>query len=506
MSGHHGTHSVMPDQQYSQRAGQRLRAVTYSRISLDRREGAGVERQQEDTRKVADLHNLDVAAELVENSVSAWSGKNRPEYTRLLDMIRDNQVDRVIVWHTDRLHRNVGELVSYLDLTRSRGVKTLAVQGNGYDPESSDGRFLATVLGAVAEQESDHKSERVKRAIRQAREQGRPRRDGGRMFGYEPDGMTLVETEAQFLRRAADRVIAGHSLRRICLDAQDEGITTVRGKPMNTSALRRLLCNPYMAGLSSLRSDDRADMHREVVGQGQWAPVFDVEVHEQVVAALTHPSRRVNREGNAAKWLLTGIATCPCGGVVNVSRSRPNAAGERVPQYRCVAKTKQRIPGPHVSRQCDSLDAYVTSEVFRRIATMDLGEYLRTADEGEGKIAGLLADRERLEMKLETHESRYLDLHTDRELAQWDRLNRATLDALDEVNRAIDDAAGDRSAVAQLAGVSDVAAWWRDVATLDDQRAIVRELVTVELLPMPRGTKGFHPEYVDVQPRPRRNG
>lgn len=476
-----------------------MRAVSYARISLDRREGAGVERQQADTRKLADLHDLDVVAELVENNVSAWSGKKRPEYARLLDMIRAGQVDRVLVWHTDRLHRNVGELVDYLDLTRSHGVKTLAKQGNGYDPEAADGKFLATVLGAVAEQESDHKSERVRRAIRQSRERGEVQRTRYRTFGYEHDGETIVETEAQFLRDAARRVLDGDTLRRICREGQTAGVTTTTGGTMTTTALRRLLLNPRIAGLSSVAVAGH-DRPREVIGVGQWEPIYSPETHEQLVAALTNPNRATNREGTAPRHLLTGIATCVCGGTVCASTAPANRQGVRHPIYRCRTKRDNFTPGPHVSRRIADLDGYVKAYVLDMLARMDLSDYLTSTTDDGGKLDRLLTERARLETVLDDLEARYLTLRTDRERAQWDRLNRATLDALDETTRAIDDAAGDTSAVAQLVGVTDIAEWWEG-AELDDRRGVVAELVTVRLLPVPRGGRGFDPEYVDIRPR-----
>lgn len=482
----------------STRAGQRsLRAVTYSRISDDQHDGAGVERQGEDTRRLAELHGFKLVDEIVDNSISAWSGKARPGYERLLAMIEHDEVDRVLVWHTDRITRSTRQLLDYIELTKAHGVVTLAVQGNDIDPGSSDGVFLATILGAVAQNESDHKSSRVRRALRQAREAGAPVRSRHRLFGYEHDGVTIVEREADFLRRAARRVLDGASLRSVARSAYDEGLTTTTGGQLTTTALRRLLTNPRLAGLSAVATDGH-DRPREVIGTGQWPAVYSVETYEQLLAVFTDPSRAVNRQGNEPSHLLTGIATCPCGSAVCASRAPATSKGVRHPIYRCRVRGEKHVPGPHVTRRVADLDGYVTAYVLDMLATADLSTYL-VDDETDDRLPGLLAERDRLTGVLDDLDASVTagTLSADRYASVAGRVEAQ----LDSLAGQIEAAAGEKTpTVAKLVGVGDVARWWQS-ADLPTRRALVAELVTVELLPVPRGQKGFHPEYVRITPR-----
>ena len=78
----------------------------YARISQDRAsEGLGVQRQLKDCRAEAVRRGWTVADEYVDDDISAYTGKSRPNYRRMLDDLRDRRVDSVIVWHLDRLHR-----------------------------------------------------------------------------------------------------------------------------------------------------------------------------------------------------------------------------------------------------------------------------------------------------------------------------------------------------------------------------------------------------------------
>jgi site-specific DNA recombinase len=81
-------------------------AAIYARISSDQDgRGLGVARQVEDCRKLASERGWVVAEEYVDNDVSAYSGKTRPAYRRMLADLAAGERDAVIVYKLDRLHR-----------------------------------------------------------------------------------------------------------------------------------------------------------------------------------------------------------------------------------------------------------------------------------------------------------------------------------------------------------------------------------------------------------------
>ncbi|MDQ1740944.1 MAG: site-specific recombinase [Pseudonocardiales bacterium] len=73
-------------------------AAIYARISSDQDgPGLGVQRQVEDGRKLASQRGWVVAEEYVDNDVSAYSGKRRPAYQRMLADLVAGERDAVIV-------------------------------------------------------------------------------------------------------------------------------------------------------------------------------------------------------------------------------------------------------------------------------------------------------------------------------------------------------------------------------------------------------------------------
>ncbi|KPC65913.1 recombinase, partial [Streptomyces sp. NRRL F-6602] len=184
-------------------AGQRTRAVIYVRISQDRTGShLGVDRQREDCEALAEHNGWEVVEVYVDNDLSAYSGKPRPDYRRMLADLEDGTATVVIAWHTDRLHRSPTELEEYIDLSQRRGIDTHTVQAGDLDLSTSSGRMTARIHGAVARHESEHKAERVARARLQKAKAGLW--GGGiRPFGW---GVPTGETQKKTDRKTGEEV------------------------------------------------------------------------------------------------------------------------------------------------------------------------------------------------------------------------------------------------------------------------------------------------------------
>ena len=74
-----------------------------------------------------------------------------------------------------------------------------------------------------------------------------------RCFGYEPDGLTVRESEADEIKNLAKAVIDGKSLRSLAIDLNQRGIPTVMGKRWASSHLGRMLTRSRLAGLREHR-------------------------------------------------------------------------------------------------------------------------------------------------------------------------------------------------------------------------------------------------------------
>src|SRR4051794_32123431 len=127
------------------------RVAVYCRISSDPRDtGLGVERQRRECTKIAEARGWTVVQTHTDNDVSAYSGKRRPAYHRLLEAVQTRSVDVIVAWHPDRLHRSPLELEEFIALIDRAGVTVQTVTAGQWDLSTASGRLSARQLGSVA--------------------------------------------------------------------------------------------------------------------------------------------------------------------------------------------------------------------------------------------------------------------------------------------------------------------------------------------------------------------
>ncbi|HET6834346.1 MAG TPA: recombinase family protein, partial [Acidimicrobiales bacterium] len=289
----------------------------YARISDDRAgSGLGVARQQGDCEALAKARGWDVVETYVDNDISAYRGKARPGYGRLLTDLSTGRIGGVVAWHPDRLHRSPIELEAFIDAVEATGAVVATVQAGDVDLSTPSGRMVARIVGAVARHESEHKAERQKRKHLELAQAGKPAGGGHRPFGFEADRVTVRDDEAEIVRDMATRVAAGESLRGVVVELNARGITTPTGKAWRQYSARRMLLSPRIAGMREHRG--------QPVAEASWPAIVDRGTWEACRRVLLDPARVTNR--TARSYLLKGIARCGLCDARLVARPRSDKA------------------------------------------------------------------------------------------------------------------------------------------------------------------------------------
>lgn len=445
------------------------RAVIYCRISRDRiGAGLGVERQEADCRALALRLGFTVVLVLVDNDLSAYSGKPRPAYRRLLDMIAAGEVDAVLTWHGDRLHRSISELEHYITVCEAREVPTFTATAGELDLTTATGRMHARIAGAVARHEVEHSVERQLAAKLQAAAAGKWG-GGRRPFGYEGDGRTVRPAEAAVVVEATDAILRGASLRSVTDLLNQRGVTTSTGRQWQPTELRKVLMRARNAGLREHKG--------EIIGPAEWPPLVAEERWRAVCSVLGDPDRRTSYS-TARKWMLSGIAVCGvCGGPLRVTLLATTRAS--VPSYTC-------RDGRCVVRNAAELEDFINRVVVERLSRDDAVDLLRPAA-GAADVGALWAEAATLRQRLDGLADN-LDLD-ERTLA---RRTRALRVRLADVEQQMADA-GRGSVLEGIVGVPDVAAAW-SALHLDRKRAVVDTLMRIVVQRTAKGRRrGWKP-------------
>jgi len=346
-----------------------MRAGIYVRISEDREgAGLGVARQEGDCRQsVTEPNGWDVVEVYVDNDRSAYSGKPRPAYRRLLEDAEAGNLDAIVAWHNDRLHRNPSELEEFIDVVERRGLAVQTVRAGKIDLATPSGRMVARMLGASARYESEHKSDRQRAKHRQIALAGGPSGGGTRPFGFESDQITVREEEAAAIRDVAGRVLAGASLVSVCADLNDRGILTPTGGRWQQGPMRRLLMSARLSGQREYRG--------EVVADAVWPAILSREQTAALQRLLGDPSRSTRRI--ARGYLLKGLLRCTDCNAALVAR--PRTGGDRC--YVCASGARDaRFAGCGKRRVlAEPVELFVMEAVFAALDSPWLGRAVTIA-------------------------------------------------------------------------------------------------------------------------------
>lgn len=469
--------------------------VAYLRISKDRvGAGLGVERQKHDITEQAAREGVTIQHWYVDNDMSAYQRrKPRRDYTQLLADMSAGQVEpggRVWVWHTDRLHRNNGELEGWIIVAHPADVAVMTVKAGKIDLATPSGRMMARQLGAVAQYQSEHMAEQLRGKMEELARNGEFR-GGPRPFGYTADGMELVDLEAKMIKMGVRVILRGGSLTSICRHWTRRGARgTLSGRPFQPSLVKQVLTRPRNAGLVVLRG--------EVVGKGQWPAIVSEQELQAVTTILSNPAR-LTHAGTQPRWLGTGIYRCGFCGFPLVVGASSTGTG-RGPTYVCSAGRRgqdkgERKPGRHVVRTAQPLDDWMSNVIIERLDDPAMLELLRPHDMVE-------IDADALKTELSTIESEQLALVGMMKQGWTVEMVSQANTGLSERKREIEDTLAALladSPAARLAHTPDPAHAWRE-SSLETKRAILRELVVaVRVLPARPGQRRFLDTCIEIE-------
>jgi DNA invertase Pin-like site-specific DNA recombinase len=453
-------------------------AAIYARISSDPDETRlGVERQIADCEALAARLGWPVVEVYVDNDLSAWSGRVRPAYQRLLDDLREGFRDAVVVYHADRLHRHPRELEEFIDLCRQAGVTTLASVTGEIDLATPDGQLKARMLGAVARNESDKASRRLRRKHAELAARGRLAGGGPRPFGFEDDRVTLRPGEAAVVREVAVRVLAGDSLRSVCVDLGSRGVRTTKGNEWEPSGLKRLLMSARISG--------RREYGGEMFG-AVWPPIIPPEQSDRLRRLLG--SRTLSTARAPRRYLLTG-GLLRCGRCGAPLVARPTA--QRVRRYVCATGPGQGGCG-RIAANAEPIEQLVAEAVLLRLDTPEMARALADSHAQQAELAELhdrvAADQAKLE-ELAT------DYYTDHRISRpvWLKAHDSIQARIDQNRRRLS-RLSPTTAVDEYAGHSDLlrSAWAG--LPLSRQQAVIRVILDhVDVHPAKPG-RGFQPD------------
>lgn len=192
-----------------------MEAIGYVRVSTEdqAKEGVSLDNQEAKIKNYASLNDLDLV-EIIRDEGASAKSLDREGMTRLLDMVKDNQVEAIVVYKLDRLSRKTIDTLNLIEMFEGKGIAFHSISEK-IDTKNATGKFFLTIISAFAQMERYLISERTIDALSHKKDK---REWLGRVpFGFKIEDKHLVEDRDQVktIKKVKRLRRAGKSIRDI---------------------------------------------------------------------------------------------------------------------------------------------------------------------------------------------------------------------------------------------------------------------------------------------------
>ena len=175
------------------------KVVIFARVSTSIQD---YERQVNELTAVANSNNWNVAATFCEKVSGAKKNAERKELSKMIDYVRNNNINMVLVTELSRLGRDTLQVLEVIEQFNKLGI-SLVIQNYHIETLNENGtintmsQFLITILAEVARMERKTIRERVESGYKNYRANGGK---VGRKEGYRKSDIDMREQYAEEIR------------------------------------------------------------------------------------------------------------------------------------------------------------------------------------------------------------------------------------------------------------------------------------------------------------------
>lgn len=227
------------------------KVVSYVRISSDSQiDNTSIEEQSEKIDLYCKLHGIQLIRTFKDEGESGSKTDKRKGYNDMLEYIKDNDIDSIIVYKADRIHRSLKNLLIMIDDLEEIKVAFISVTEQ-FDTSNAQGMLFLQMIGSFAEFERKTINARTKSGRVATAKQGKYA-GGNIAFGYklvDKNSMELdiMQEEAEIVKTIFKLRVEGKSLQRIANELNENGLLKDK-KEWSKQAISYILSNRIYIG------------------------------------------------------------------------------------------------------------------------------------------------------------------------------------------------------------------------------------------------------------------
>lgn len=315
----------------------RIRCAIYDRVSTDIQvqQGLSLDTQKELLTEYALSHDYEIVDYYIDEGLTARKKlQNRKDFMRLLEDIKANKIDLVLVTKLDRWFRNVKDYHNTQAVLEEHHCNWKTILED-YDTSTADGQLKINIMLAVAQNESDRTSERIK-VVFDHKKRNQEHLNGPIPFGYLNVNKHLQKDEnrrhiVEDIFRYYFSCFSKRATILYALEAYGE-------EAPSKYQIDRMLTSEIYAGMRYGKT-------------GFCEPYISIEQHNRILStcqAKTYPSTK-------EPYLFSQMIVCPhCGAkLVGFTKRRKRKDGgiTETKNYRCDQKYTRSHTAPCMSEK-----------------------------------------------------------------------------------------------------------------------------------------------------------
>ena len=297
-----------------------LRVTFYARVSSD-----------SDEQATSVVNQVDYFSHLIQSNpkwlfvdgyidegISGKSVNKREAFLKMIEDAQKDQFDLILTKSVPRFARNTLDSIHYTEelLKYSVGVYFLNDNINTFLPDSE---FRLTLMASIAQDDLRKLSENVKFGLKQSIKRGVVL-GSNNIYGYIKDkgSLKIMEKEATAVKKMFTLYDSYSSLKKTSIQLEKMGYLNRKGKPFDTTTIRRILMNPkykgYYCGNKTTVLDYKSGITKQIT-KDKWIvykdnkkipPIVSEELWDRVNNELAkkqnnyHSKERINKKSNYA--------------------------------------------------------------------------------------------------------------------------------------------------------------------------------------------------------------
>ncbi|WP_066316813.1 recombinase family protein [Bacillus sp. FJAT-29814] len=225
-----------------------MRAVDYGRVSTDEqaKEGYSIPTQKEKNTNFIKSQGWDHVDSYIDDGYSA-KNLNRPNMQKLIEDVKLKKFDVVVFYKLDRLVRSVSDLDALLKIFDKHNIAIRSVT-EPFDTTTAIGRFLITLVAAIAQWERETISERVSVNMEKKVKMGLwP--GGMAPYGYKVvDKELAINSDEDIVVKKIFIMLRTLGFYTVAKKLTELGYKTTNGGEWHVDTVRGIANNPVYAG------------------------------------------------------------------------------------------------------------------------------------------------------------------------------------------------------------------------------------------------------------------